>query len=133
MIKQFNKVTVSQSRVAIERALASLKETHGISVSLGTISYDGKSFTTKLTAATLSDDGEAKTTYEINWEAGNHFKFGLTKDDLGKRVSIYGEVFTIVGCKARRGKRGVIGRGVNGKLYNLESAKVARSIADQSV
>jgi hypothetical protein len=132
-IKAFNKVTVNQSRTAIEKALASLKETHGISVSLGTISYDGKSFTTKLTAATLGDGGKVKTEYELNWESGCHFKFGLASGDLGMNVMVYGERFKIVGCKSRRGKRGVIGRGTDGRLYNLDNTQVKRSIDSGSV
>jgi hypothetical protein len=123
-ITKFTKSNVTEARRAINEAVASLKETHGINVSLGNISFTGNSFTTKITVSVLGESGEAKPEHRVNWDSGSYRKHGFSKDDLGTLVTIYGDKHEIVGCTNRRSKYGIIGKGQDGKLYKLETSKV---------
>jgi len=112
-------------RNEIESKLAELKEL-GLHISLGNMSYSPITFTAKISCQLVSDGEEAKSEYEINWEKGGYFKHGLNKDDLGKTINLRGEDHTIVGCKVRRGKNGIIIKSKSGGLYNFNSTEAAR-------
>lgn len=116
-VKRFDKDNVIKIRKLLDQQLKQLQE-YGIGSSLGNITYDSNSFTVKLTVSILSDGGEIKPDYVINWESGDWRKHGLQKHHLGQSFKFRGEWHKIVGCKSRRCKQGVIGQSMdNGKLY----------------
>ena len=118
-IKNFNTSTVSWSRKLISKKLEELKE-HGIGCTLGNIRYDDNSFTVKLTVSTLSDGGEVKPEWVVNWESGDWRKHGLRENHLGQSFKHEGDWHIIVGCKSRRCKYGVIGKCMkNDKLFSF--------------
>ena len=105
MIKQFDKQNLAQVRVALDKALAQVQDEFGIKISVGSISFQANSFSTKLTAvvsaptaATSEVDGNAK------WQAAFHSHarfYGFQPSDLGRSVEVGGIKYIIVGMRPK--------------------------------
>tara|TARA_R110001592_G_scaffold31379_1_gene110621 strand:- start:1248 stop:1649 length:402 start_codon:yes stop_codon:yes gene_type:complete len=128
MIKQFTKLNVSETREAINKALNSLRETHGINVSLGNISYSDKSFTVKATASIIPTPGIVEPDYVMAWKNGDNMIHGIDSKYLNTIVHVHGEDYKIVGCTSRRSKYTIIVEDKNKKLIKLRSCDVLISI-----
>jgi len=120
MINKFNATNLKEVREAINSKLESLKDEFGINVEVGNISYNSDSFSTKLKGSLLGEGGEVIPEHRLNWDRGLYVKHGMREETLGKTFEFRGDHYRIVGCKARRGKAGVVVEQVRtGEIYNV--------------
>jgi hypothetical protein len=92
-IESFNKTNLKDVREQIQNKLNELKEL-GLTIELGSISFDKSSFTSKVTCS-LSDHGDK---YSIEFD-GRHLMYGMTKDQLGKTFYLNGNKCKFMGFK----------------------------------
>ena len=115
-IKTFTKSNLGAVRTDINSALADVEAKYGIKLDIGSINYDGSTFTTKLKAyATGGDNSNAG---KIDWDK-NCFRFGLKKEDFGKTIKVNGETFTVSGIKPRSSKYPILATNSDGKIYKF--------------
>jgi len=92
----FSKNDLTRFRDEFKNAVAELELKFNVDISLGTIRYDEKEFSSKLTVIKLGDTNEPKD--QLKWNAQCK-KFGLTPEHFGKTMEIRGEIYTIIGLK----------------------------------
>ena len=126
MIKTFDSQNLKELRKDIDAALASVKAKHGVSLSLGNISYDptiGRA-TTKMTMFVVGD-GAAATDPRAVAEAKRIAEFKVAAESYGLKVEQLGATFTygrdtykLAGLNTKARKRPVLGTSLrDGKTY----------------
>ena len=110
MINEFNKANLQQVRADIAAALKAVEEKHGLTLSIGSISYSGNTFSSKMTAITKSAMPASSSTIPGNskWHADflKHCMFyGMSKSDLGKTIKIGARSYIISGMRPRADKQ----------------------------
>ena len=105
-MKSFDKANLQIMRADINAALAAVMEKHGVSISIGNISYSPEQFTTKLTcvlkSAASGDSSDNATTLKWKADFKSHAPlYGLKATDLGREVKIGSVTYTIAGARPR--------------------------------
>lgn len=119
-MKNFDKQNLKTVRMDINKALAEVAAKHGISLTIGNISFTEDTFSTKLSAAIQREGQASLSAKEIKQQ--NDFKvysrsFGFEPEDLNKQFkAIDGKFYTIVGARPRA-KNCLVIKSVEGKSY----------------
>ena len=124
-VETFDPTNLKAIRADLAAALASVSEKYDVAFSIGNISYTGTSFNAKLTASTMTPGDDDFTKTNAKWKADYErqaMRFGLSKSDLGRCVTINHETFTIVGATPRSGH--VILQSGQGKNYKYDPRPV---------
>lgn len=113
-IAKFDRKNLKDIRLQINSELEKMSKKLGIQFSIGNISFQEKSFTTKMSAVLAGDSAEAaKIEFEKNcWRAG------VNKDMFGKVISYAGKSYKICGIKPRSWKRPILAER-NGSQYKF--------------
>jgi hypothetical protein len=121
------KTQLKAIRSDIAKALAEVEAKHGITLDLGSISYQDNSFHGKLSGSVVGDNGEDLAA-KSNWEA-KFRRYGLNKEWFGKSFKSGNDTFTISGLNSRASKRPVIATASNGDRYSFPPAMVIKAFA----
>lgn len=135
MIKAFDNQNLKQIRSDIDAAFAALRQKHGVTLSIGTISYDreGVKATARLTMIAVGDPGvntnDPRQVYLAKAQA--EFKrsatlFGLKPEQYGSIFKQGRESYKLVGLKPRAGVYPVLGQRLSdGKTYKFPESVIA--------
>ena len=126
-IKQLDKPTVQYIRKRLQTVLTPLAKELGVSIDLGSCTYQTSNCRIQLKVSVLNPDGEPVT------EEADAFKlsaklFGFEPTDLGAEFVVQGQTYTICGLRPKSRKYPVIGRSVNGKDYKFASRTVLKAL-----
>ena len=99
-VTKFDRTNLKQIRTDLEAALDNLSKKHQISLTVGNISFNDMSFSTKIKAAITDGDNSID---KIEW-ATHAWRFGLEEDDFGKTFTHNGKLYITVGIKPRSSK-----------------------------
>ena len=113
MIEEFDRPTIRDLRVSIDKALESVAEEFGIGIKTGSASYSPTEVTIKLSCGVKNDKGAVETRERQDFRT-NAKLVGLSADDLDFEFShITGERYRIVGMKPRSTKYPIVCLRVN--------------------
>ncbi len=113
-ITQFDKSNLKVVRGLINAALTDALAQHGLTATIGNITYSDADFKCKLTVSCGSNEDAAKREFEKN-----AFLFGLKPDDYGRDFSFNGKMFKLVAIKPRSTKYPLVGIDSAGKRYKF--------------
>ena len=113
-IKKFDRKNLKQIRMQINTELEKMSKKLGIQFSIGNISFQEQSFTTKMTAvlAGNSEDAERIAFEKDCWRAG------VDKDMFGKVINYGNKSYRICGIRPRSWKQPIIAER-NGSKYKF--------------
>jgi hypothetical protein len=131
-ISNFEKSNLKVIREDVDAALKAVGDKYGISLHLGNIRFDQKTFSGKL-EATINDSktGAAKSAMEIALEQGgklyigNNFEISKTYDYRGKKIKF-------VGLMPKKHKYPIVFQYTDSGKQYLMSSDDARKIVDPS-
>ncbi|MDB4351965.1 hypothetical protein OAA60_00865 [Porticoccaceae bacterium] len=110
-------------RASLNAALELVTEEHGISFTVGSMSYTHDSFTTKLTGIEQVD-GVSISPAESDFHKYCQL-FGFTADQFGARFTSHGKVYTISGLKVKASKYPILGfDSTTGKTFKFPAEVV---------
>lgn len=112
-------------REIVNATLADALGELGLKASIGNMTFDGETVTTKLTVA-IADYNAGEAEFKKGC-----WKFDLNKSDFGRKFESNGEVFTICGLKPRSRKYPVLGKRADGKVFKFPAARVRMLLANQ--
>jgi len=119
-VSAFDKNNLKTIRADVDAALAAVAKKHGITLSIGRITFTGETFTTKMTAVTNSKSAPGAATvnpeevkYAKNFIADCTF-YGFKREDLGKTVQYNGKPYILVGARTPRARLPIVLRSVTG-------------------
>ena len=100
-IKSFDKQNLKEIRKEIDEALVKVAKSNGIKLSIGSISFQADTFTTKITAIIENSKtgvipGILK--WQVNFKRFALYQDGLKASDLGKEIVYAGEKHQLVGA-----------------------------------
>lgn len=96
----------------------------GVTCSLGNARYDGVSVQfNKLTVIESEKEGAPSNTYELEWQRQCTL-YGFKQEDLGRKFTFNGEVFTIAGLRSSLRKYPIIARNTKGVLSKFSAQTV---------
>lgn len=121
------KETVQAFRKDFEKAMKELSEKHQLTVSLGTIRYDDKHLTGKITAYDTSNVGETVSNKATEFEAKAKI-IGVDPTWYGRRFSSNGKMFTICNIKPSNRKYPIIAETSTGTSYKFPIKQVERHL-----
>ena len=127
----FDRVTLRVLREEIDAALKAVADKHGISLTLGKITFagDGSTMSGKIEGA-VARDGQVQTKEAVDFLKYAEV-YGLKAEDLGRQFVSKGRWFEITGLRPKAPKRPVLARGVaDGQTYvfPVEMIKAARFV-----
>jgi hypothetical protein len=95
-----------------------LENEYGFKLTIGNISFDGKTAVAKLNIATVGDNGEVftKEAQDFTHYAG---QFGINKDLLNSSFDHRGDTFKIVGLKPRSKRAPILCEREDGKMFKF--------------
>lgn len=122
---------LNEFRKDFEKAMKDLEAKYNISVKLGNISHNSASFSAKISASALSEDGVKVLNAKQQWYVRNNllpvFKNLADTDTMGaKIVTVTGQVGIITDIDTSKKKYPIIAV-INGKSYKLAPDQI-RSI-----
>lgn len=118
-ITKFDKSNLKVVRALANAALTEALAEHGLTATIGNITYSDADFNCKLTVSCGSDEDAAKREFEKN-----AFRFGLTADDYGRDFNFNGKMFKLIGIKPKASKYPLVGLGSDGKRYKFPETAV---------
>ena len=121
-IKEFNKASLTQVRKEIDIKLKELSVL-GLEVSIGNISFDSDSFTSKLTCRLVGAEDE----YAKDFKRNAMF-FDMKPEQLHQSFNSNGKTFKLRGFKPRARKDIVIVEDEKGSLYRMDVERVAKAL-----
>ena len=133
-VTKFNRENLREMRNLIDAKFAEIEKETGVKLSIGNITFDGTSFTSKVSAKIYSVVTSNMSDRELKKLEGkmNLKKFGrihgLSESDYGKVIVVDGDKMTIIGCTARRGKYTVIVENSKGKVYRVTNTTALRQL-----
>ena len=111
-------------RAKLDTALAAISKEVGYKLSLGSCRF-GEVATFKLEAAPINGDGKVASQAEADFCALASI-YGLKPEDLGKKFSLQGSIFTVTGLNSRRPRFPVDARRADGKTFKLPADTVEK-------
>jgi hypothetical protein len=132
MIKAFDPSNLKELRRDIDAAFAAIRQKHGVTLSLGNISYAPDKATTRLTMIAVGDASVAtdpraaalaKAQIEFNRYASS---FGLKPEQFGATFKHGRDTYKLAGVKPRSSRYPILGTNVaNGTTYKLPESAIA--------
>lgn len=130
MSKDFTAASFTAIRNDINAALAVVGEKHGIQMSIDRITYTKTTFRTTLSAvqkgvAPLPDKTESAQ--EIKWKAAfmrDPSRYGMTATDYGKKVSLKGATYIIIGARPKANADIVVKNVIHGNHVAFNASQV---------
>jgi hypothetical protein len=132
MIKAFDKVNLKQLRADIDAAFVAIRQKHGVTLSIGNISYSPDKATSRLTMVAIGDSNVAtdpraaalaKAQVEFKRCASS---FGLKPEQYGMIFKYGRETYKLVGLKPRAPKMPILATNVaDGRTYKLPESSIA--------
>ncbi|MFC1453632.1 hypothetical protein ACFLQL_00445 [Verrucomicrobiota bacterium] len=128
-ITQFDRITCKMLSKAVETALTSVGEKHGVDIKYKSGSFTASNYIIKIEAAIINKDGT------INTKEVEDFKrlckwYNLEKSDLGKKfTTITGDTYKITGLSGRRGKYPIFAENIKShKTYKFPPREVQQAL-----
>lgn len=133
MIKEFDKQNLKTLRADIDAAFASIRQKHGISISIGNISYSPEKATSRVTMVAIGDPSLASDPRAVaQAKLQSDFKlyapsFGLKPEQYGAIIKHGRDTYKLVGFSPRSPRFPILATNIaNGKTFKLpESAIVS--------
>jgi hypothetical protein len=133
MIKAFDKSNLKTLRADIDAAFAAIRQKHGVSISIGNISYSPEKATSRLTLVAVGDpslasDPRAAAAVKMQGEFKLYApSFGLTAEQYGATIKHGRDTYKLVGFSPRSPRFPILATNIaNGKTFKLpESAIVS--------
>jgi len=132
MIKAFDPHNLKQLRIDIDAAFSAIRQKHGVTLSIGNISYSPEKATSRITMIATGDPNIAsdpraaelaKVAAEFKLYAAS---FGLTPEQLGATFKYGRDTYKLVGLKPRRPKMPILAtRLADGRTYKLPEDSIA--------
>jgi len=132
MIKAFDPQNLKQLRVDIDAAFSAIRQKHGVTLSIGNISYSPEKATSRITMIATGDPNVAsdpraaelaKVAAEFKLYASS---FGLKPEQLGATFQYGRDTYKLVGLKPRRPKMPILAtRLADGRTYKLPEDAIA--------
>jgi hypothetical protein len=97
---KFDKPSVRELRLAMDRALEQVGRDFGIKISTGNATFSADEVTFKVKGNTIGDDGTIRTKEANAWEL-RKASLGLDHLSIGDSVQLQGKTFTIEGYNTR--------------------------------
>ena len=113
-ITEMNAATITMIQKELNDAMAAVLSEHGLSHSMGRVTYSNDSYSTKL-SINVGDVSDAKKAEYERYA----FKFGIPSDSFGKTFTQGSESFTIVGIKPKGKKYPIIAMNKSGKKFGF--------------
>jgi hypothetical protein len=123
-INGFDRSNLSQLRLELEKALQTVGNQYGIVFGIGSIRFDEKTFTSKLSAAITSKTASNSSNARVDVRDVMYaeavkkygYRYGVAETDIGKRVTIDGQnTWTFVGINTRGRRMPYIYQNMNGR------------------
>ena len=113
-ITTFNPSNLNQIRAEMTAALAEVEKKFGIKIGVGKITYSENEFSAKMTTMVLNEDTSAAgSDVDPKWVSNfmrNYFSLGLSREDLGRKLTHQGRAYTIVGARSANARLPIIVR-----------------------
>ncbi len=124
-----DKDSTRQLRSALDAALATIEESLGVKIEVGSMSFDrGRTFTAKLTAV-IQKEGEPTMTTEALEFQRYAMLVGLKPEDLGQSFTVRGTRYTISGMTKGKSKTPILAaRESDGKGYRFPSYVIQHAL-----
>lgn len=132
-ITQFTPASLKLLREEIDAALAAITKKHGVSMSIGKISFSAQQCSTTLSMVAACNTGEAQNPEKVNWDKYAEL-FGLSKDDFGKTFQDGGKTYKVDGVAPRSTRFPIIVEREDGQRFKFPESRVklALSIATKA-
>jgi hypothetical protein len=130
MIKAFDKTNLKNLRADLDSAFAEISKKHGISLSIGNISYSPEKATSRLTMVATGDSNISSNGNSRTAAAAAEFKlyaksFGLKLEHLGAILKHGRDTYKLVGLNPKAPKFCVVATRVDdGKTYRLPESSI---------
>lgn len=124
-IKQIGRDECKMIRELVNMALEDALSDLGLKASIGNMTFDYETVSSKLTIAIEEYDAGKSDFMKGCW------KFDLNKSDFGRKFESNGEVFTICGLKPRSRKYPILGKRADGKVFKFPANRVRMLLANQ--
>ena len=108
MLTSFNKSNLADVRSAINTSLNDVADHFGITLEVGTISFEGSNFTAKLKANIVSEDGVVQTRERKDFTRYAKTLCDLDPDWLDKSYTNNGKSYKITGLKTKATKNKIM-------------------------
>ena len=132
MIKAFDGSNLRELRKDIDAAFAAIRQKHGVSLSIGNISYSPEKATSRLTMVAIGDPNVASDPRAAALaKAQAEFKryadsFGLKPEQFGATFKFGRDTYKLSGLKPRSPKRPILGTSItDGKTYVFPESAIA--------
>jgi hypothetical protein len=122
MITKFDKASLKQVRREVEKALAEVNETLGITLEIGHISYEDNTFTARLKGSVSGFD-QRSTEWAVHFQ-----RFGMEEDWLGQTLSYNDQSYKIVGLRPRARRQQILVER-DGETYQMDSSVIRSKMA----
>ena len=119
-IKEFNKASLATVRKEIDMKLKELSAL-GLDISIGNISFDSDSFTSKLTCRIRGGEDEYAKDFKRN-----AIYFDMKPEQLNQSFKDNGKTFKLRGFKPRARTNIVIVEDEKGSLYRMDTERVSK-------
>lgn len=117
-ITNFDKQNLKSLRSDIDKAIKEVADKHGISLSIGSISFTQDRFTTRLTALTKSSTEKSTSTKINTGTITNPAAFQFSGFKIGDKFKHNTKLLKVVGYNPRKPKNCVELVDQNGKKFN---------------
>ncbi|MCD4651295.1 MAG: hypothetical protein K8S56_05855 [Candidatus Cloacimonetes bacterium] len=126
-ITKLDKPTVKYIRERVKTAVSPLAEELGVMIDLGNCTFRTGNCRFQLKVAVLDPEGKPITEEMDSFRSNAKF-FGFETDDLGKKVTVQGQSYTICGFNPKSSKYRIIAQSGNGKKYKFTCRSVLRAL-----
>jgi hypothetical protein len=118
-------------RVSLNEAFESVEDAYGIKLNIGNISFTATTFTTKLEASIVGEDGivEDKQRSDFKTYATLH---RLDPDWLDKEITLKGRVFRVTGLNTKASKNTIRIEDTEGRSYGCPSKNLNHFFGEPS-
>jgi len=113
-IEKFDRLSLQEFQRFLNRKFAEIEEQTGVKLKLGNISHSDKTFSSKLEGVLAN--GKNGTELDKENYIANCTRYGLKKEDFGKKVLLQGRTYTICGLNTARSKYNVRIKDQSGKI-----------------
>ena len=130
-IEQFSPANLDQVRAEMVKAMAEVEKKFGIKVGLGKITYTGNEFSMKVTSMVVNDNTQAAAEDNVDpkWVSNfmrNYFAFGLSREDLGRKLNYNGKTYTLVGARSANARLPLVVREIGSGILRTFSVDLAK-------
>lgn len=111
---------VDTFRFEFEAAVKEFEEKTGLKLNLGSIRYNSKQLSGKLTVTIVEEGVNPEDAMNKQSIKDNGWKFGLTEADFNKRIEFLGNVYRLKGIKSRKQRFPIVAlKESTGQMFKL--------------